>query len=508
MVSGLKALHEMDSAIAKARKDVSKASVLPGRAANALAEASRQMLNAYQDIAKVRLENLEDGADDEMLGYVDRQAEKLLKQHAAEEQRLDAQTEAQAEAIARLEARRRTAEKQVDTAVKAYEKAAALSEKKLSGDPAYQKLVQKEQDLQAMIERAQSKYELAEKDVNNKGKPYREDKYFTYLQKRHYGTKEQKGWFLTRLFDALLARRLGYREAALNYRRLTDIPRRLAAHVEDLQGTHKAAMAAVEHAEAEALKQDGVEDLKQASLEAQKALDAIDADIETAEKRHQDLRTELANVSAGQSEPYQKAISLIVDTLKRKDMPDLQRLVLHTISPDDDKAVETIGELSDKIGQLQSDQDEARRVLQRYQENLRELEKLRRRFKNQRYDAPTSQFPGGAAIFGSMLGQVLSGVLNSSDVWRQIERTQRTVRRQRRSRQYGGGFGGGDWGRAARLPRSPGDFGDIFGGGGGSAPRLPKIRLPRGGGFGGFGGGFGGGGGSSSGGGFRTGGGF
>ncbi len=503
MVSGLRALHDIDAAIAKARANVTKAARLPGRTANAMAEASRQMLQAYRDIARVRLEELEQGQAGDVLGYVDRQAEKLLAQHAEEEQRLQAQADAQAAAIARLETRRRAAEKQVEAAIKAYEKAAAASEKKLSKDPAYQELVGKVQDLEAMIDRAQAKLELAQKDVSEKGRPYREDRYFQYLQNRKYGTRQAKGWFLTRWLDGLLARRLGYREAALNYKRLTDIPKRLANHVEDLRESHAKAVQAVEQAEAEALKADGVEDLKQASLAAQAILDGIDADIETAEKRHQDLRTELANVSAGQSPPFEQAINLIVETLKRKDLPDLQRLVLHTVSPDDDRAVLRLGELSEQMEQLQADQAEARRVLERYQDNLRELEKLRRRFKNRRYDAPGSQFPDGGALFGSLLGQILSGVLNSSDVWRQIERAQRTVRRNRRR----GGFGGGDWGRASRLPRSPGGFGDIFGGSsggfGGSAPRLPKIRLPRGGGFGGFGGG-----GGTSGGGFRTGGGF
>ncbi|MCF6275978.1 MAG: hypothetical protein L3J05_09475 [Robiginitomaculum sp.] len=515
MATGLKALHDIDSAIGAARTQVSKAAKLPSRASEALADINRRQVSAYADIAKVRLEVIDDGESDGSLGYVDRQAAKLLAAHAKEETRLFKKADASLARITKLEIARRAQERTVDLAVKAFEKSAEACQRKLAKDPEYQALEAAEEATEATIYRAQAKQEVAEADVEEKGAPYRNDPYFTYLQKRQYGTKEAKGWFLTKWFDSILARKGNYREAALNYKKLTDIPGRLAGHVEALVEKHQAAEQALEKAEKAALVREGVTKLKQTSLSAQKKLDKIDADIEVREEEHQALRTEQAKVSGGDSAPYREAIDLLVNTLQRKNLPSLKRLASQTRSRDDDQAIARIAEYARRAEDLQDDQAEAQVLLAKYQDSLRGLEQLRRKFKNRRYDAPTSQFPRGN-LMGTLLMQLVGGMLSSGDVWRQIERAQRTVQRSSRGRTRGG-FGGGDWGEAMRLPRSSGGFGGGssggFGGWGGGrstrrgssrrgssfprpirAPRrAPMPRTPRT---------------SRSGGGFRTGGGF
>jgi len=78
--SGLQTLHEIDSAIQRARSAVAEASRLPKKNAEALIDLRRQQSTAYDDIARQRLMLLEDGAGGE-LGYIDRQAGKLLEAH-------------------------------------------------------------------------------------------------------------------------------------------------------------------------------------------------------------------------------------------------------------------------------------------------------------------------------------------------------------------------------------------------------------------------------------------
>ncbi len=495
-VSGLKALHDIDSAISTARVQVAKAAKLPSRASEALADINRRQISAYGDIAKVRLEAIYDGGGDGSLGYVDRQAAKLLAAHAKEEARLIRKADASLMRIAKLEDARRTQEKIVDSSVKAFEKSAEACQKKLAKDPDYQALEAAEETAEATIYRAQAKQELAEADVEEKGAPYRNDPYFTYLQNRGYGTKKAKGWFLTKWFDSILARKGNYREAALNYKKLTDIPARLADHVEALVEKHQAAEQALEKAEKTTLVREGVTKLKQASLSAQKKLDKIDADIEKREEEHQTLRTEQAKVSGGDSAPYREAIDLLVNTLQRKNLPNLKRLAAQTRSRDDDQAIARIAEYARRAEDLQDDQEESQVLLAKYQDSLRELEQLRRKFKNRRFDAPTSQFPR-SNLMGTLLMQLVGGMLSSGDVWRQIERAQRTVQRSSKGNSrgrprggLGGGFGGGDWGEAMRLPRSSGGFGGGnsggFGGWGGgrstrrgSSRRSRPTRMPR-----------------------------
>ena len=476
MASGLKALHDIDKAITTARAHVKQAALLPGRASDALAEVRRKRAKAYGDIAAVRLEIIEDGEGDGSLGYVDRQAEKLLTAHAKEETRLLKKADASLAKITKLEDARRAQEKLVETAIKAYEKAADACLKKLAKDADYLVLEQAEETAEATIHRARAKQELAEVDVTEKGEPYRSDPYFNYLQKRRYGMRDAKGWFLTKWFDGILAKRGNYREAALNYKKLTDIPGRLAGHVEALVEKHQSAEQALEASEQGALMRAGVTKLKKTSLSAQKKLDKIDAGIELREDEHQEIRSEQARVSGGDSAPYREAIELLVNTLKRKNLPSLKRLAAQTLSLDDDHAITRIVDLSHDAEDLQDDQKEAQQLLAKYQDSLRNLEGLRRKFKNQRYDAPTSQFPR-SNLMGTLLVQLVAGMLSSGDVWRQIERAQRTVQRR-----TSGGFGGGDWGDAMRLPRSSGSIGGGWGGSRSSrrpTRRRTSTRMPR-----------------------------
>lgn len=113
MASGRKTLHEIDRAIAQARANVSQASQLPGRASAALADVSRKQAASYEHIARLRLELIEKGSGGE-LGYVDRQAAKLLKAHEKEEGRLVVKADASLAKITKLEDERRAQESVVE----------------------------------------------------------------------------------------------------------------------------------------------------------------------------------------------------------------------------------------------------------------------------------------------------------------------------------------------------------------------------------------------------------
>ena len=496
MASGRKTLHEIDRAISKARKQVAQASELPGRASAALADVSRKQAASYGEIAKLRLELIDKGEGGE-LGYVDRQAAKLLAAHEKEEARLAKKADASLAKIDKLEAERRAQETVVEKAVEAYDKAAEACQKKLVVDPSYIALLKAVETAEATTERADAKQALAAEDVEEKGAAYRNDPYFQYLQKRKFGTREAKGWFLTKMLDGWIARRGNYREAALNYKRLTDIPVRLARHVEDLELKEEAARVTLKEAEEKALVKQGVTAKKTASLKAQAKLDGIDDKLEQAETNHQAIRSEQAQVGAGDSAPYREAIALLVNSLERQDLPSLRRLASQTISREDDRAIGDLIELSRNAKELEEDQKDSRRLIEKYQRSLGELEQIRRKFKSRRYDAPSSTFTSN--LIAALLGQMLSGVLSGGDVWRQIERAQRTVRRR-----SDGDFGGIDWGEAMRLPRSSGGIfgsggsrrssGGVFGGGsdpfggwgrggGGSSRRTrrstPSRRAPR-----------------------------
>lgn len=467
MPSGRKTLHSIDAALAKARRNLAQAAEMPRRVSDALADVSRRQRSAFEIIARERLGLIQErGAADR----IDKHAEKLLAQHGRARQRMAEKAEASLEKITDLESQRRAQEQKVEAAISAYDKGALATQNALATDPEYQALIGAIEDAEAMTARAEAKQEQTEDDVETKGLPYRSDPYFRYLQERGYGTKNAKGGPITKLLDGWIARRGNYREAALNYRRLTDIPKRLAAHVEYLIGLEDIARGNLAAAETAALKKAGVTRLKQASIKAQTALERLDEKLAQAEDAHAKLRRAQADLEAGESGPYQEAINLLVSALARKDMPDLRTLAAQTVSRTDDRAVGELAELTLNARDLKRDQQDARRLMKKYQEALDDIEQLRRRFKARRYDAPSSDFGGGTMI-SKLLLQLLAGAVSSGDVWRQIERAQRTVRRHTDI-----DFGDIDWQEAMRLPRSPGGFGGRGGGYGGGRSRRRSSR--------------------------------
>jgi hypothetical protein len=509
MASGLQTLHGIDSAIRKARSAVSEAAKLPQRANEAVANLQRQQALTYEQIAASRLDLIETGESGGSLGYVDRQAAKLLEQHADEEARAQQKTTAQAAVIESLEDARRAQEKAVAKAVDAYDKAVATTEMRLIKEPDYMALTDNVERLENITERAEDKLNLARQDEKEKGTYFLNDPFFTYLQNRKFGTKQAKGWGLTKWLDKWVAGKINYRDQAVTYRRLTDIPKRLAHHAAQLETDVLHAQDALHIYEAKALEDDGVKAKQDSSTSAQAKLDKIDSDIETAERDYQALLKVQLALNSGDSGPYREAIDVITATLKRKDLPSLKRIAAQTRGREDDEAVKTLRELSRNLRGLEDDREDAKRLLAKYQHSLKDLEKVRRRFKNNRYDAPSSVF-GQDELIGAMLGQVLSGLLTGDDFWRQLKRAQRTLKRYSDQ-----DFGGIDWEGGFRLPRSSG-------GGWGrgsqqrsprrpsrrrtSLPRRPPRSLPRssnrGGGFGGNRSG------GRSGGRFKTGGGF
>jgi len=446
MKSGLQTLHEIDSAIAKARSAVAQASELPKRTAQSLVELRREQSAAYDNIARERLDLLEEGSGGD-LGYVDRKAEKYLADHQKAQSKHGAKLDKIVVKIESLESERRKLEKNVLKAVDAYDKAAAIAEKEIVKDLGYMAALDRVEAAEGMVIRASEKLELARQDEKGKGKPYRSDPFFAYLQKRRYGTKKAKGWFLTKMLDGWVARLIGYRDAAENYRRLTDIPRRLSNHVDSLESNVLEARESLEELEADILKRKGVTALHKASLKTQKDLEKIDEKIAGAERKYEELRSEHQRLAAGETGPYRDAVDILSEALRRIKYSDLRRIAAQTTSRADDQAIEDILELSRAADELEDDQKEAKAVIKKYERTLRELEEIRRRFKSRRYDAPSSVFDND--LVAALLLQVLSGALNGGKLWRQIERAQRTTRRYSDN-----DFGGVDWTEGLRLPRT------------------------------------------------------
>jgi hypothetical protein len=246
-------------------------------------------------------------------------------------------------------------------------------------------------------------------------------------------------------------------------------------------------VAAVRALETAAAATAGVPERRRTLAAAADALAAQDKKIAEQEAAVHALVDKRAAFAAGQDDISRECTRLLSDTLRGEQMRTLRERASRTPTPEDDAAVDQLTVIRTELPRLQDEANRYRALHDAHSDRTEKLEDLRKRFKDHRFDAVSSEFVNGALI-GALLGQLLSGTLGVPDIWDALTKQQR-----HRSLGVDPNFGSGG------FPRFPG--GGPWGGGGG-------------GGFGGgsHGGGFGGGGfgsgGGFGGGGFRTGGGF
>jgi hypothetical protein len=272
---------------------------------------------------------------------------------------------------------------------------------------------------------------------------------------------------------------------------LTELPARFDEHATRMRlkaDADLAAVRAIEHAAAEAA---GVPQREAELAKAAEALAAIDAKIEEHEAAIDALIEKRAAFAAGDDDLSRRCNEILRDALRGETMRSLRERANATPTPDDDAAVDQLTEVRANLPRVEEDAQRFRALHETQRERAAKLDEIRKRFKESRYDAVSSEFVNGALI-ATLLTQLLAGALGVGDTWDGLKKQHRnrpmhsdprfgSGRFPRGGNPWGGGWGGGGFG------------GGGFGGGG------------RGGGFGG--GGFRGGGGFG-GGGFKTGGGF
>jgi hypothetical protein len=305
---------------------------------------------------------------------------------------------------------------------------------------------------------------------------------FTYLWGRGFGTAAYAHGGVTRALDGWVARVADYEPHRRDYWLLTELPARFDEHSQRMRAQADADLAAVRALEKDAADAAGVPARQKALEEAQHALAAIDEKIEEQAAAVAALVAERASFAAGDDDISRKCNELIRETLKREQMRTLRERASATPSTDDDAAVDELTEIRANLPRIEEEAARSRTLHDANTERVAKLEEIRKRFKESRYDAVSSEFVNGALI-ATLLTSLLAGSVGLGDFWDALKKQQRY--RQLADPRFGsGGFprgGGGPW-------HNPGGWG---GGGWGG----------RGGGGFGRGGGFGGGG-------FRSGGGF
>jgi uncharacterized coiled-coil protein SlyX len=464
MITGRDTLQEINDHVLQAQSQIEKADREMGNLTSRLNRLRLEEAEQFRQLAKFRLDEMNAGHLTARLDKAHHAVPAFLDQHKQALAELENGLEQVKKYQQNLEQQRESQIDARDKAVEALQSQLERSKAKLEQDEGYRRQQEKAVRAAEVTRRAAEKASQSEADLASKGKPYQEDSIFMYLWQRRYMTPDYRANGIIRSLDGWVARLIDYRENRADYHMLNELPLRLREHADQAAEEAKRQQQALQTLERQTAEKDGVGTLQTALEKAETQLQHINDEIETHEKRYQELLEQKADFAAGEDKYTQKAVEVLVAELEREDAIELYRQAQATPRPEDDVIVMQLHKLQQeqretnkRISALKADRQQQRKALE-------ELSKLRSKFRRSNYDARHSSFPSNLGL-GILLGEMLRSGRSSGTVWDKIGNTQK-------------------W----------------------DLPDIASSGDSGGGGFGGFGG-FGSGGGFG-GGGFRTGGGF
>ena len=446
------------------------------RSSAELARVRQAELGVLSVLARLRLREIESGELVEALDETGRQVTELLGQRAGAQAQVETEVKAAEGALAEAQKERASRSTAVDAAEKALDAAEAEAQKRLADDAKYRGQLDKAKTSDGVADLAEEKAQAARNDRIEKGKPYEADPLFTYLWARGFGTSQYRAGAFTRLLDRWVARVCDYEPLRRDYWMLSELPARMDEHAARMRAAADedvAAVQALEHKAAEAAgvpKRHGVlEDAHKELAEADKGIEERDAELDA-------LVDKRASFASGDDDLSRRCKALLSDTFRQEKMKTLRERANRTATPEDDAAVDELTAIRVDIPRLEDEVARYKTLHETQRDRTAKIEEIRKRFKEHRFDAVSSEFMNSALIT-TLLAQLLAGRLAVPDIWDAIAKQQR-FRKLAADPLFGSG----------RFPRVPGPW------------HMPG-GFPKGGGFRGGFGGFGGGG-------FRTGGGF
>ena len=502
MWTGTSALNSIDQNLKTIRNDVVRLDSQLAQLTTNMATSRRHRAKLLSDIACVRLEEIDSGELNASLSAADAQVEQLLSGRDKALDALNQEIEAINGRLAVSEEQRAEILTEVNAKSQQIVNVEAQVQEALKLNGVYLAQFEKAKNAESVSNEAQRKRLAAQSSLSEKAAPYTADDLFMYLWERNYGTTQYNGGLFARFMDSWVAKVIAYEPARINYWNITEIPQRLAEHADRVATAAEDQHHQLQKIETEALSAQGIEALETQLAKEREKLDNHDDALEALEAQ---LNNELAQrnrYASGTDDFMQQALARLTQALEHQNLQSVYRYVRETVSHTDDLLLVELQTVEDTLTDEQDNLESVRSVHNGQLSKLKDLEQVRRDFKNSRFDDVRSGF-GNQTLITGVLGQFLQGGVTGLDVWKVLKRNQR-YRQVASSPSFGSGaLGGiiegigeellrqaGGRGRGRRRSSSwhfPKPRGGSSGGGG--------FRMPRGGG-------------RKGGGGFSTGGGF
>lgn len=466
MKSGRQTLQEIQGALKQEQQRLHSLDAELSKANDELMQLDSQRATSLKQLAQLRLQYLATGeastrqfsdtaaAIQKLIGARDEAyalVQNRLSSHEAQQAKLDERASALADDRERYAQELSEAEK--------------ATQERLASDPAYRAQLAAAKKADRVAKQASAKASQSEEERTSKGAAYESDKLFMYLWSRHYGTTEYEpggGLFrpLIRHLDGKVARLIDYATARPNYQRLTDLPKRLREHADNLAAAAEREFEEVKRLDLAGREADGIPKVEKQLDDVGEALEALAKEREELGTAAKQVREELATFARGDDANYAKAIQLLRTELEETPLDVLRAQALATPSPDDDVIVARLRELTANRDRVAGTIKDRKESADKFRERLEQIEKLRNDFARAGMDAPNTSFRDPSTITNG-INQVLTGLLTVEALWR-ILNQQRVVTKTPSDPNFGsGGFGRGSvWGGGT----APNNVGGMIGG--------------------------------------------
>lgn len=417
MWTGRQTLSQIEAAIAKLHRDESD---VDGALASAAAEAERlrkERGEAFRELARVKLAEIEAGRLVRNLDAAERRAAQILESRRLRLQNTNEQRAAAIAEVEQAERERHTAAAAVEQALEQVEAVRARAEAEVKGTTAWADANKLVAAADAVAAQAERKAAQSEDELRAKKKPYDDDRLFAYLWANGFGTQRYRAGNLARMVDRAMADYIGFSDARTSYVMLTEIPLRLREHATLKRAEATERQTELGAIERQAMVAAGIEGHERALAAARHKLAAADAITERKRailKSLDEQRDGLVSGTADKS--YTDALQTIADGDAQDDITTLQQEAERTATGEDDAIVRRLAQLAAGIERADGELASLRQTSKELATRRLDVERVRDRFRSAGYDHPNARF-GNEIEIGQILAQILEGVVRSGILW-------------------------------------------------------------------------------------------
>ncbi len=295
--------------------------------------------------------------------------------------------------------------------------------------------------LQARVAASEKRHEAALRERREKTPAYKQDRFFSYLSRRRYGSDFAAGNGLSRMLDGWVADVTDYASARAKYDFLIELPGHAEAVLEDDRVALGVARAPLAALEAEVIERHGLTPVLERGDELYAEREEARRTLREAETALRELTDALGSLHDQRGSYYETAIDGLEAYLEGRSLDDLVTMARATGDPRDDVLVARLADIDDQLRALGAELAELREDRARLAERLAGMEDLRDRFEADDWNGRRSRFDDGFDMNALLIGY-LAGSHSFGHVHRQLGRSHSFLPSDS-GFSSGGGFGGG-----------------------------------------------------------------